>query len=135
METKDTLSSYSDLDEQEKQQIQMQENIFKGNSMNKFNALKTTTQRLERKTFTNCPLFQQVFSSLFNKDVRTFKFELAHNMNNLEKKLNKEILHEKDSKSDLSVIKVPFDKFLYSEAVKPSNYDGRHERENFKDYT
>ncbi|GJV51340.1 hypothetical protein Tco_1447081 [Tanacetum coccineum] len=48
-------------------------------------------------------------------------------MNNLEKQLNKETLHEKDSKSDLSVIKVQFDKFLHSEEVKTSNYDGRHE--------
>ncbi|GJS61587.1 hypothetical protein Tco_0656371 [Tanacetum coccineum] len=56
-------------------------------------------------------------------------------MQNLERQLNKETLHEKDSKSALSVIKVQFDKFLHSEAVKPSHYDGRHERENFKDYT
>ncbi|GJS78239.1 putative reverse transcriptase domain-containing protein [Tanacetum coccineum] len=28
-----------------------------------------------------------------------------------------------------------FDKFVHSEAVEPSHYDGRHERENFKDYT
>ncbi|GJV42020.1 putative ribonuclease H-like domain-containing protein [Tanacetum coccineum] len=56
-------------------------------------------------------------------------------MQNLERQLNKETLYEKDSKSALSVIKVQFDKFLHSEAVKPSHYDGRHERENFKDYT
>ncbi|GKD14331.1 hypothetical protein Tco_1198738 [Tanacetum coccineum] len=47
-------------------------------------------------------------------------------MNNLKKQLNKETLHEKDSKSDLSVIKVQFDKFLHSEELRPSNYDGRH---------
>ncbi|GKC26172.1 hypothetical protein Tco_1033466 [Tanacetum coccineum] len=85
METKDTLSSCSDLDEQEIQQLQKQEKILKENSQNKFNALKTSTQRLERKTFTNCPLFQRAFSHLFHTDVRTFKYELSQNMNNLEK--------------------------------------------------
>ncbi|GJZ05676.1 hypothetical protein Tco_0539469 [Tanacetum coccineum] len=117
------------------QRMQKQANILKENSMNKFNALKTTTQRLKRQTFTNCALFQQAFSSLLSNDVITFKFELTQHMNNLEKQLNKETLNEKDSKSALSVIKLQFEKFLHSEAVKPSNYDGNHERENFKDYT
>ncbi|GJS77601.1 hypothetical protein Tco_0727482 [Tanacetum coccineum] len=88
-----------------------------------------------KDTFPNFPLFQRAFSSLFSNDVRTFKFELFHNMNNLEKQLNKETLHEQNSKSDLSVIKVQFDKFLHSKELKPSNYDGCHVKENFKDYT
>ncbi|GKF11845.1 hypothetical protein Tco_0049771, partial [Tanacetum coccineum] len=80
----------------------MQAKILKENSLNKFNALKTTTQCLERQTFTNCQLFQRSFSHLFHTDVRTFKYELSKNMNNLEKKLNNDILHEKDSKSALT---------------------------------
>nr|GEV60286.1 retrovirus-related Pol polyprotein from transposon TNT 1-94 [Tanacetum cinerariifolium] len=68
METKDTLSSYLDLDEQEIQQLQMQAKILKENSRDKFNALKTTTQRLERQTFTNCSLFQRAFAHLFSND-------------------------------------------------------------------
>ncbi|GKA73044.1 hypothetical protein Tco_0779260, partial [Tanacetum coccineum] len=44
-------------------------------------------------------------------------------MNNIEKQLNNEILHEKDFKSALSVIKVQFDKFIHSEKLKSSNYD------------
>ncbi|GJR73165.1 hypothetical protein Tco_0085530 [Tanacetum coccineum] len=135
METKDTLSSCSDLDEQEIQQLQKQAKILKENSLNKFNALKTTTQHLERQTFTNCPSFQRAFSHLFHTDVRTFKYELSQNMDNLENQLNNEILHEKDSKSTLSVIKVEFDKFIHSEVLKSSNYDSnareaiRHEQE------
>ncbi|GJT45148.1 hypothetical protein Tco_0953863 [Tanacetum coccineum] len=137
MEMKDTLSSCSDLDEQEIQQVQKQAKILKENSLNTFNALKTTTQRLERQTFTNCPLFQRAFSHLFHTDIRTFKYELSQNMNNLEKQLNNEILHEKDSKSSLSVIKVQFDKFIHSEMLKSSNYDSnaRETRQDFKDYT
>ncbi|GJS69845.1 hypothetical protein Tco_0702686 [Tanacetum coccineum] len=56
-------------------------------------------------------------------------------MDNLEKQLNKEILHKKDTKSALSVIKVQFDKFLHSEVLKPLSYDARHVREIFKEYT
>ncbi|GJT54145.1 hypothetical protein Tco_0989199 [Tanacetum coccineum] len=141
METKYTLSLCSDLDEQEIQQLQKQAKILKENSLNTFNALKTTTQRLERQTFTNCPSFQQAFAHLFHTDVRTFKIELSQNLNNLEKQLNNEILHEKDSKFSLSVIKVQFDKFIHSDVLKPINpysssasYD-REVRKNFKDYT
>nr|GEX40975.1 hypothetical protein [Tanacetum cinerariifolium] len=101
MKTKDTLSSCSDLDEQEIQQLQKQEKILKDNFMNEFNALKTTTQRLERQTFNNCSLFQQAFAHLFHTDVGTLQYELSQNMNNLEKQLNNEILHEKDTKSAL----------------------------------
>nr|GEV08336.1 putative ribonuclease H-like domain-containing protein [Tanacetum cinerariifolium] len=141
METKDNLSSCSDLDEQEIQQLQKQAKILKENSLNTFNALKTTTQHLERHTFTNCPSFQQAFAHLFHTDVRTFKYELSQDMNNLEKQLNNKILHEKDSKSALSVMKVQFDKFIHFDVLKPfdpysssASYD-REVRKNFKDYT
>ncbi|GJV28813.1 hypothetical protein Tco_1385261 [Tanacetum coccineum] len=58
-------------------------------------------------------------------------------MSNLEKQLNNEIPHEKDSKSALSVIKVQFDKFIHLEMLKSSNYDSnaREARQDFKDYT
>nr|GEV29790.1 hypothetical protein [Tanacetum cinerariifolium] len=58
-------------------------------------------------------------------------------MNNLEKQLHNEKLHEKDSKCTLSVIKVRFDKFIHSERVKSSNYDSNalEARKDFKDYT
>ncbi|GJY91286.1 hypothetical protein Tco_0506482 [Tanacetum coccineum] len=102
METKDTLSLCSDYDEQEIQQPQKQAKILKESFLNKFNALKTTTQHFERQNFTNCPSFKRAFSRLFHIDVRTFKYELSQNMNNLEKQLNNEILHEKDSKSSLT---------------------------------
>ncbi|GKC96323.1 hypothetical protein Tco_1161765 [Tanacetum coccineum] len=87
--------------------------------------------------FHYCPSFKRAFSHLFHTDVRTFKYELSQNMNNLEKQLNNEILHEKDSKSALSVIKVLFDKFIHLEMLKSSNYDpnAREARQDFKDYT
>ncbi|GJV53275.1 hypothetical protein Tco_1449016 [Tanacetum coccineum] len=115
METKDTLSLCLDLDEQEIQQLQKQAKILKEKSLNKLNALKTITQRLER----------------------TFKYELSQNMNNLEKQLNNEILHEKDFKFGLRMIKVQFDKFIHSKMLKSSNYDSdaQEARQDFKDYT
>ncbi|GJW19290.1 hypothetical protein Tco_0026726 [Tanacetum coccineum] len=107
MGTKVTSSSGSVLEEPEIQKLQMQAKIFKENSLNKLNELKSTTQLLERQTtFSGCPLYQQAFAQLFGDSVRTFKFQLSQHMNNLETLLNAETLHEMDSKSALSVIKI-----------------------------
>ncbi|GJZ67295.1 hypothetical protein Tco_0630535 [Tanacetum coccineum] len=141
METKNTSSSGSVLEEPEIQKLQMQAKIFKENSLNKLNALKSTTQLLERQTFSGCILYQQAFAQLFGDSVRTFKFQLSQHMNNLETLLNAETLHEMDSKSALSVIKVQFERFINSDLLKPldiysrSFSSDREVRENFRDYT
>ncbi|GJR86983.1 retrovirus-related pol polyprotein from transposon TNT 1-94, partial [Tanacetum coccineum] len=56
---------------------------------------------------------------------------------NLERQLNKETLHEKDSNSDLRVIKVQFDQFIHSKVLEPSNYNSYdlETRQDFKEYT
>ncbi|GJT00133.1 retrovirus-related pol polyprotein from transposon TNT 1-94 [Tanacetum coccineum] len=113
MGTKVTSSSGSVLKEPEIQKLQMQAKIFKENSLNKLYALKSTTQLLERQTFSGCILYQQAFAQLFGDSVRTFKFQLSQHMNNLETLLNAETLQEMDSKSALN----------------------REVRENFRDYT
>ncbi|GJR19147.1 integrase, catalytic region, zinc finger, CCHC-type containing protein [Tanacetum coccineum] len=115
MGTKVTSSSGSVLEEPEIQKLQMQAKIFKENSLNKLNALKSTTQLLERQSI----LYQQAFAQLFGDSVRTFKFQLSQHMNNLETLLNAETLHEMDSKSALSVIKVQFERFINSDLLKP----------------
>ncbi|GKC77510.1 hypothetical protein Tco_1128284 [Tanacetum coccineum] len=102
METKDTLSSCSDLDEQEIQQLQKQAKILKANSLNKLDALQTTIQHLSSSNYSVYYDFRDAFHRLFDADERTFKSVLSRNMLNLERKLNKEILHEKDSNSDLN---------------------------------
>ncbi|GJS16425.1 hypothetical protein Tco_0410897 [Tanacetum coccineum] len=141
MGTKVTSSSGSVLKEPEIQKLQMQAKIFKENSLNKLNALKSTTQLLERQTFSGCILYQQAFAQLFGDSVRTFKFQLSQHMNNLETLLNAETLHEMDSKSALSVIKVQFERFINSDLLKPldiysrSFSSDREVRENFRDYT
>ncbi|GJX63677.1 retrovirus-related pol polyprotein from transposon TNT 1-94 [Tanacetum coccineum] len=111
MELKDTLSSCSDLDEQEIQQLQKQAKILKENSLNKLNALQTTIQHL----------------SSSNNLI----------LHNLERQLNKETLHENDFNSDLRVIKVQFDKFIHSKVLEPSNYNSYdlETRRDFKEYT
>ncbi|GJU69746.1 hypothetical protein Tco_1256005, partial [Tanacetum coccineum] len=115
MKTKVTSSSGSVLEEPEIQKLQMQATIFKENSLNKLNALKSTTQLLKKLSI----LYQQAFTKLFGDSVRTFKFQLSQHMNNLETLPNKEILHEMDSKSALSVIKVQFERFINSDLSKP----------------
>ncbi|GJX77394.1 hypothetical protein Tco_0324205 [Tanacetum coccineum] len=137
METKNTSSSGSVLKKPEIRKLQMQAKIFKENSLNKLNALKSTTQLLEKQSI----LYQQAFAQLFGDSVRTFKFQLSQHMNNLETLLNAETLHEMDSKSALSVIKVQFERFINSDLLKPldiysrSFSSDREVRENFRDYT
>ncbi|GKA44367.1 hypothetical protein Tco_0737091 [Tanacetum coccineum] len=112
--------------------------IFKENSMNKLNALKSTFQYLSNVDLYGYPIhsfFQYEFGCICSEEFNTFKSTLVHNMDNLAKQLNIEVLHEKDSKYALSVIKVQFHKFLQSEVLKPSNYKGEHIRKIFKEYS
>ncbi|GJX09189.1 integrase, catalytic region, zinc finger, CCHC-type containing protein [Tanacetum coccineum] len=137
METKDTLSSCSDLDEQEIQQLQKHAKVLKENSLNKLNALQTTIQHLSSSNYSMYYEFRDAFHRLFEADERTFKTVLSQNMQNLERQLNEETLHKKDSNSDLRVIKVQFDQFIHSKVLEPSNYNSYdlETRKNFKDYT
>ncbi|GJS70166.1 hypothetical protein Tco_0703007 [Tanacetum coccineum] len=116
MGTKVTSSSGSVLEEPEIQKLQMQAKIFKENSLNKLNALKSTTQLLERQSI----LYQQAFAQLFGDSVRTFKFQLSQHMNNLETLLNAETLHEMDSKS--TAISVDQVQFVRSEVKESQDY-------------
>ncbi|GJU69259.1 hypothetical protein Tco_1255518 [Tanacetum coccineum] len=70
-------------------------------------------------------------------DVGTFKDVLSRNMQNLERQLTKETLHEKDSNSGLSRIKVQFDNFIHLRVLELSNSNS-HDLEitqDFKAYT
>ncbi|GJX18088.1 hypothetical protein Tco_0218920 [Tanacetum coccineum] len=68
METTDTLSSCSDLDEQEIQQLQKQAKILKENSLNKLNELQTTTQHLSSSNNLMYCTFKDAFNRLFEFD-------------------------------------------------------------------
>ncbi|GJU70055.1 hypothetical protein Tco_1256314 [Tanacetum coccineum] len=112
METKNTSSSGSVLEEPEIQKLQMQAKIFKENSLNKLNALKSTTQLLERQSI----LYQQ--QALHNSLVIEMRF-----------------------RNPLSVIKVQFERFINSDLLKPldiysrSFSSDREVIEIFRDYT
>ncbi|GKF49137.1 hypothetical protein Tco_0142388, partial [Tanacetum coccineum] len=72
METKNTSSSGSDLEEPEIQKLQMQAKNLKENSLNKLNALKTTIQHLSSS---NHPLyyeFREAFHQLFDANEGLF---------------------------------------------------------------
>nr|GEU80618.1 ribonuclease H-like domain, reverse transcriptase, RNA-dependent DNA polymerase [Tanacetum cinerariifolium] len=103
MEMKDTLYSSSDSEEQEIQQLQNHAKILKENSLNKLNPLQTTIQHLSSSNYSMYNKFRDSFHRLFEADERTFKSVLSRN---LERQLNKETLHEKNSNSDLRAIKV-----------------------------
>ncbi|GKD51741.1 hypothetical protein Tco_1280717, partial [Tanacetum coccineum] len=137
METKDNLSSCSDLDEQEIQQLQKQVKNLKEISLSKLHALQTTIQHLSSSNYSMYYEFRDAFYRLFKADERTFKSVLSRNMQNLERQLNKETLHETDSNSDLLVIKVQFDQFLHSKVLEPSNYNSYdlETQQDFKHYT
>ncbi|GJW20053.1 hypothetical protein Tco_0027489 [Tanacetum coccineum] len=125
------------LDEQEIQQLQKKAKILKENSLNKLNALKTTIQHLSSSNSSMYYEFREAFHRLFNADVGTFKDVLSRNMQNLERQLKKETLHEKDSNSGLSMIKVQFDNFIHSRVLELSNSNSHalEITQDFKAYT
>ncbi|GJV29463.1 hypothetical protein Tco_1385911 [Tanacetum coccineum] len=114
METKNTSSSGSVLEEPEIQKLQMQAKIFKENSLNK-NALN---QHSISKAVVYC----------INKLFGTTTMVIV-------------TLHEMDSKSALSVIKLQFERFINSDLLKPldiysrSFSSDREVKEIFRDYT
>nr|GFB49076.1 hypothetical protein [Tanacetum cinerariifolium] len=81
--------------------------------------------------------FRDAFQRLFKANERTFKSVLSRNMQNLERQLHKETFHEKDSNSDLCVIKVQFEHFIPLKVLDLSNYNSYdlETRRDFKEYT
>ncbi|GJQ94512.1 hypothetical protein Tco_0005651 [Tanacetum coccineum] len=103
METKDTLSSCSDFNEQKIQQLQKQAKNLKEISLSKLHALQTIIQHLSSSNYSMYYEFRDSFYRFFKADRRTFKSVLSRNMHNLERQLNKETLYETDSNSDLHI--------------------------------
>ncbi|GKE95599.1 hypothetical protein Tco_1580454 [Tanacetum coccineum] len=113
MGIKVTSSSDSVLEKPEIKKLQMQAKIFKENSLNKLNALKSTTQLLERQTFSGFLLYQQAFAQLFDREVRenfrdytkmtaqTFKEIIIQNLNSIEQCIIERASHEQELKMTL----------------------------------
>ncbi|GKA79961.1 retrovirus-related pol polyprotein from transposon TNT 1-94 [Tanacetum coccineum] len=94
METKDTLSSCSDSEEQQMQQIQ---DKAKKSCMVSFRLLHSHLKLLSNNdlkgTRTECG-FKRAFATLFGQDVETFTGTMFLNMDQLEKQLDKEEFQE-----------------------------------------
>ncbi|GJX14499.1 hypothetical protein Tco_0206257 [Tanacetum coccineum] len=74
METKNTSSSGSDLEEPEIQKLQMQAKNLKENSLNKLNALKTTIQHLSSSNHSMYYKFREAFHRLFDANEGLFRY-------------------------------------------------------------
>ncbi|GKB63396.1 hypothetical protein Tco_0919582 [Tanacetum coccineum] len=112
-------------------------NEFSCNEYNIMSYSSTTTNFLSLSNSSMYYEFREAFHRLFSADVGTFKDVLSRNMQSLQRQLNKETLHEKDSNSGISMIKVQFDNFIHSRVLELSNYN-LHALEitpDFKAYT
>ncbi|GJW19326.1 hypothetical protein Tco_0026762, partial [Tanacetum coccineum] len=103
METKDTLPLCSDLDEQEIQQLQLQAKNLKEISMNKFTALKTTTQRLEIQKVLKSSSYdsdareaRQDFKDYTQMEAQSFKDLIIQHMESIEQCIVKRACHEQE---------------------------------------
>nr|GEV06905.1 hypothetical protein [Tanacetum cinerariifolium] len=93
METKDTLSSCSDSDEQDMQLMLKRTKILKGSFLNGLSALKSNFTRKHVQGITKSE-FERAFSHIFGKDVDTFTKTFSQNMDTLEQQLTKETIIE-----------------------------------------
>ncbi|GKB81028.1 hypothetical protein Tco_0947923 [Tanacetum coccineum] len=114
METKDTLSLCSNLEEQEMQQIQ---DKAKRSCMVFFRILHSHLKLLLNNdlkgTRTECG-FKQAFSKLFCQDVDIFTGTMFLSIDQLEKQLNKEEFQEIGSMATFRVLETQFRKFIKS---------------------
>ncbi|GJT78574.1 hypothetical protein Tco_1045299 [Tanacetum coccineum] len=114
METKDTLSSCSDSEEQKMQQMQ---DIAKESCMVYFRLLHSHLKLLSNNdlkgTRTECA-FKRAFAILFGQDVETFTGMMFLNIHQLEKQLDKEEFQEIGSIAAFKVLEIQFQKFIKS---------------------
>ncbi|GJS66742.1 hypothetical protein Tco_0681306 [Tanacetum coccineum] len=89
MEKKDTLSSCSDSEEQDMQQMLKQAKILKDSCLNSLSALKSNFTRKNEQGITKNE-FEHEFSHIFGEDVDTFTSTFSQNIDTLEQQLTKE---------------------------------------------
>ncbi|GJX53433.1 hypothetical protein Tco_0281802 [Tanacetum coccineum] len=107
METKDMVSSCSDFEEKEMQQLHKKARIMKESCINGFRALQLNFKLLSKEDLSS--LFEVGFKRAF---IQFFGEETA-----------------------FTVLNTPFEKFFNSELIKSSNFDTTYPREHFKKYT
>ncbi|GJU29060.1 hypothetical protein Tco_1172649 [Tanacetum coccineum] len=122
METKDTLSSCSNSEEQQMQQIQ---DKAKESCMVSFRRLHSHLKLLSNNelkgTRTECG-FKRAFATLFGQDVETFTGTMFLNVDQLEKQLDKEEFQEIGSMAAFKVLETQFQMFIKSRIYLDDEY-------------
>ncbi|GJS19203.1 retrovirus-related pol polyprotein from transposon TNT 1-94 [Tanacetum coccineum] len=114
METKDTLSSCSNSEEQQMQQIQ---DKAKKSCMVSFRKLHSHLKHLSHDNLKGTRIesgFKRAFATLFGQDVETFIGTMFLNVDQLEKQLDKEEFQEIGSIASFKVLETQFQMFIKS---------------------
>nr|GEZ63166.1 hypothetical protein [Tanacetum cinerariifolium] len=112
METKDTLSSCSNSEAQQMQQIQDKE---KKSCMVSFRQLHSHLKHLSQNDFQGTQTesgFKRAFATLFGQDIETFTGTMFLNVEQLEKQLDKEDFREIGSMAAFNVLETQFQLFI-----------------------
>ncbi|GJU44682.1 hypothetical protein Tco_1201948 [Tanacetum coccineum] len=122
METKDTLSSCSNSEEQQMQQIQ---DKVKKSCVVSFRQLHSHLKLLSNNdlkgTRTECG-FKRAFATLFGQDVETFTCTMFLNMDQIEKKLDNEEFQDIGSIAAFKVLEIQFQMFIKSRIYLDDEY-------------
>ncbi|GJU08057.1 hypothetical protein Tco_1124487 [Tanacetum coccineum] len=122
METKDTLSSCSNSEEQQMQQIQGQ---AKTSCMVSFRQLHSHLKLLSNNDLKGTRTeygFKRAFATLFGQDVETFTGTMFLNMDQLEKQLDNEEFQEIGSMAAFKVLETQFQMFIKSRIYLDDEY-------------
>ncbi|GJX29725.1 hypothetical protein Tco_0237804 [Tanacetum coccineum] len=122
METKDTLSSCSNSEEQQMQPIQ---DKAKKSCMVSFRQLHSHLKLLSNNNLNGTRTesgFKRAFAILFSQDVETFIDTMFLNMDQLEKQLDKEEFQEIGSMVSFKVLEIQFQMFIKSRMYMDDEY-------------
>ncbi|GJY84241.1 hypothetical protein Tco_0497617 [Tanacetum coccineum] len=122
METKDTLSSCSNSEEQQMQQIQ---DKAKESCMVTFRQLHSHLKLLSNNDLKGTRTeygFKRAFATLFGQDVENFTGTMFLNMDQLEKQLDKEEFQEIGSMAAFKVLETQFQMFIKSRIYLDDEY-------------
>ncbi|GJW44102.1 hypothetical protein Tco_0072901, partial [Tanacetum coccineum] len=134
METKDTLSSCSNLEEQQMQQIQ---DIAKKSCMVSLRLLHSHLKLLLNNNLKRTQTedgFKRAFATLLRQDVKIFTCTMFLNVDQLEKQLDKEEFQETGSMAAFRVLETQFQKFI-KPWISLNDEDGIMARKYFFGYT
>ncbi|GJV70147.1 hypothetical protein Tco_1485656 [Tanacetum coccineum] len=122
MGPKYTLSSCSDSEEQDMQQMLKRAKILKGSCLNGLSVIKSnfTWKHVQGVTKSE---FGCAFSRIFGEDVDTFTRTFSQKMDTLEQQLTKETILESNCQNAFRVLKTQFEKIFTSMLIKPSSLD------------